>query len=55
MLNSIAEYMDEENEDVEGKPLLEMILRVQENASLMKKDIPATGPITKENFTNGYS
>jgi len=36
-LNSVAEFMDRETEEIDGKPLLDTILKVQENAGMAKK------------------
>jgi hypothetical protein len=53
LLNSMAEYMDEESEDVEGKPLLQIILRVQETASLVKKESSTSVSGRNGNHHNG--
>lgn len=37
LLTSIARYMDEEEEDIDGRPLLETIARLQ-NASVVNKE-----------------
>ena len=39
LLNSVAAYMDKSSEDVDGKPLLEAILRVEEHCG-MKPQVP---------------
>lgn len=50
LLNSVAAYMDKSSEDVDGKPLLESILRVEEQCG-MKSQVPEGLP--NGGFGNG--
>ena len=50
LLNSVAAYMDKSSEDVDGKPLLEQILRIQEHCG-MASNAPRSVP--NGGFSNG--
>jgi len=45
MLNSIADYMDKDSEDLEGRSLLDVILKTQRTAGIIPRDSPQPRPI----------
>jgi len=45
MLNSIADYLDKDSEDLEGRSLLDVILKTQRTAGIVPKDSPQPRPI----------
>ncbi len=53
LLNSIAEYMDDEADDGDGKPFLETILKMQNRTALLKKR-EAASPDAVFNPWDGY-